>query len=69
MFDVWRAGFVTAAVAATLLMAVYLYYPQTVKNPYYSESYVEALAASRTSETADFMEAVYYEPSEPAGQL
>jgi acyl dehydratase len=61
------SGFVTAAVAATLAMAVYLYYPRT-GNPYYSESYVEALAG-HSGDNAEFFEAVYLESSEGAGQL
>src|ERR1035437_5213128 len=52
------SGFVTAAVAATLAMAVYLYYPQA-NNAYYTETYVEALADGHVSEMAEFSEAVY----------
>lgn len=37
------SGFVTAAVALTLVMAVYLYFPSP-SSAFYSESYVEALA-------------------------
>ena len=62
------SGFVTAAVAATLAMAVYLYLPRT-SNAYYSESYVEALASGHSIENVDFFEATYLDPSEASGQL
>ena len=61
------SGFVTAAVALTLAMAVYLYFPRT-SNSYYSESYVEALAAGHAAENADFFEAVHFDVSD-SGQL
>lgn len=61
------SGFVTAAVAATLAMAVYLYMPRT-NNPFYSESYVEALAAGHSVESAD-LETTYLDSSEWVGQL
>lgn len=61
------SGFVTAAVAITLAMAVYVYFPRP--NPYYSESYVEALAASQVTESAEIFEPAHFEFGETAGQL
>ena len=58
-------GLVTAAVAAALAMAVYLYYPQT-NSAFYSETYVEALAAGHG---AEIEAAVDLDGSEMAGQL
>jgi len=62
------SGFVTAAVALTLAMAVYLYAPHG-SSPYYSETYVEALAAGHAAENADYFEAVHFEIPDGAGQL
>jgi hypothetical protein len=58
------SGFVTAAAALTLAMAAWLYLPRY--NAFYSETYVEALAAGHASD-ADLYEAA--DVSEPAGQL
>jgi len=56
------SGFVTAAAAITLAMAVWLYIPRY--NAFYSETYVEALSASHSAD-AD----LYETSSDPAGQL
>jgi hypothetical protein len=60
------SGFVTAAVALTLAMAVYLYVPRST-SAFYSESYVEALAAGH-AENSDLYEPVRFD-AEQAGQL
>lgn len=63
------SGFVTAAVALTLLMAVFLYIPQG-NGAFQSESYVEALAASHADyENTDFFEPVHFDSSDTAGKL
>jgi len=63
------SGFVTAAVALTFAMAVYLYTPHT-GSAFYSESYVEALASGHAADTAEeYVEPVRFDLSEPAGQL
>ena len=45
-------GFVTAAVAASLMMAVYLSMPRHT-SAFYSESYVESLASASHTEVPD----------------
>lgn len=62
------SGFVTAAVALTLLMAAYLYIPPS-HGVFQSQTYVEALAASHAPENPDFFEPVLFEPSDTAGKL
>jgi len=52
-------GFVTAAVAATLAMAVYLSVPRSSGS--YSSSYVEVLAASHGADSPDLYETAGYE--------
>jgi len=52
-------GFVTAAVAATLAMAVYLSVPRSSGS--YSSSYVEVLAASHSADSPDLYETAGYE--------
>ena len=52
-------GFVTAAVAATLAMAVYLSVPRSSGS--YSSTYVEVLAASHSADTPDLYETAGYE--------
>jgi hypothetical protein len=59
-------AFVTAAVALTLAMAVYLYLPHG-SGVFYSESYVEALASGHSADNPDFYEAVHLDEAE--GQL
>jgi hypothetical protein len=66
-FGRMASGFVTAAVAVTLAMAVYLYMPRST-TAFYSESYVEALAAGHAGEN-DLYEPVRFDPSDQAGQL
>jgi hypothetical protein len=61
-------GFVTAAVAATLAMAAYLYYPGPT-NVYSTGTYVEALAYGSSADNADLVEVVGFDPYDPAGQL
>lgn len=60
--------FVTAAVAASLAMAAYLYFPRH-SSAFYSESYVEALLASQAADNGDYFEPVHYESSDSAGKL
>lgn len=63
------SGFVTAAVALTLLMAAFLYLPQG-NGTFQSQSYVEALAASHAAaEDTDLFEPVHFDPSDSAGKL
>ena len=50
------SGFVTAAVAVSLAMAVYVSLPGT--SPYYNESYVEALADGHAADESDLDEPV-----------
>src|SRR5215472_4372140 len=51
-------GFVTAAVAATLAMAVYLTVPRASS---YASTYVEVLAASHNTENPDLLETAGYD--------
>jgi len=67
--------FLTAAVALTLAMAAYLYYPGTA-GPYYSESYVDALAApyvdslmAHVNDSVDLLEPTGVDLSDSAGEL
>jgi hypothetical protein len=46
-------GFVTAALALSVALGVYLAIPRP--NPYYSETYVEALADASAVDTADLV--------------
>ncbi len=62
------SGFVTAAVAATLAMAAYLYIPSH-SSAFYSGSYVEALMASQAADNGDYFEPVQYDSSDSAGKL
>lgn len=62
------SGFVTAAVAASLAMAAYLYLPRH-SSAFYSESYVEALLASQAADNAEYFEPIQYDPSDSAGKL
>lgn len=62
------SGFVTAAVAATLAMAIYIYLPRA-NNVYYSESYVEALAAGHPTDSVELFDATYLDPPDSAGEL
>jgi hypothetical protein len=52
-------AFVTAALALSLALGIYLALPQN--STYFSQSYVEALAAARTSDSADFYEPANFE--------
>lgn len=56
-------GFVTAAVAATLAMAVYLAVPR-YSSAIYNSTYVDVLAASRGTETLDLFETAGYDLDE-----
>lgn len=62
------SGFVTAAVALTVVMAVYLYFPSTTSSAFYSESYVEALAG-HSGDSGDFIDPVHLDLSDTAGIL
>jgi hypothetical protein len=50
------SGFVTAAVAVSLGIAVYVSLPGT--SPYYNESYIEALADGHATDEIDLVEPV-----------
>ncbi len=52
-------GFVTAAVAATLAMAVYLTIPRASST--YTSTYVEVLAASHNTDSPDLLETAGYD--------
>ena len=56
-------GFVTAAAALSLAMAVYLYTPSN-NVAFFSQSYVEALEEQHAAENADFFEPVHYLPAD-----
>lgn len=63
------SGFVTAAVALTLMMAAYLYMPQS-SGPFYSQTYVEALADSHvTAENTVLFEPLLADNGDTAGKL
>jgi len=55
-FGRMASAFVTAALAASLALGIYLALP--ANSTYYSQSYVEALAADRGADTSDAV----YEP-------
>jgi hypothetical protein len=61
-------GFVTAAIAATLAMALYLATPRHTA-PFYTSTYVEVLAASHGTDTPDIYETVGYDLGNPADEL
>ena len=52
-------GFVTAAVAVTLAMAVYLSMPRTRTSAFYSGTYIDALAASHPADASDLYDSVH----------
>jgi hypothetical protein len=58
-FGRMASAFVTAALAASLALGIYLALPGN--STYYSQSYVEALAADRGADGADVYEAIHYE--------
>ena len=60
-------GFVTAAVAATVAMAVYLTIPHA-SGPY-TTTYVEVLAASHNSDNPDLMETAGYDLASGADEI
>jgi ABC-type nitrate/sulfonate/bicarbonate transport system permease component len=55
-------GFVTAAVALSIALGVYMYMPRSVSD---SESYIEALAEARPIDAPDIVGTVRLEISEP----
>ena len=60
-------GFVTAAVAATVAMAVYLTIPHA-SGPY-TTTYVEVLAASHNTDNPDLMETAGYDLASGADEI
>jgi hypothetical protein len=58
-FGRMAGAFVTAALAASLALGIYLALPSN--SAYYSESYVEALAADHQTDTSDLYEPIRYE--------
>jgi len=61
-------GFVTAALALAMGMAVFLFIPHGLNSPFISESYVEALAASH-GDNADFFERVHLDEAAQIDEL
>lgn len=59
LFGRWARSFVTAAVALSLAMALVLAIPRSASLPYYSENYVEILAADHVYDTFDYFEPVH----------
>jgi hypothetical protein len=60
-------GFVTAAVAATVAMAVYLTIPHA-SGPY-TTTYIEVLAASHNTDNPDLMETAGYDLASGADEI
>jgi hypothetical protein len=60
-------GFVTAAVAATLAMSVYLTIPGASGS--YSSTYVEVLAASHNADNPDLIETAGYDLASSADEI
>jgi hypothetical protein len=56
-------AFVTAALALSVALGVYLAIPRP--NPYYSDTYVEAMAESNTVDTADIVGPALLDRSDP----
>ena len=61
-------GFVTAAIAATLVMAVYLAAPHNVSSVY-TTTYIDVLDASHNAETPDIYEMIRYETGSVPDEL
>jgi hypothetical protein len=57
-------AFVTAAMALSMGIAIYMYIPRSRNSAFYAESYVEALAASNAADTSEYYEAVRLESAE-----
>jgi hypothetical protein len=60
-------GFVTAAVAATLAMAVYLAVPHG--SAWYASTYVEVLAASHNTENQELTDLIGYDLASTADEI
>ena len=56
-------AFVTAALALSIALGVYLAIPHT--NPYYSDTYVEAMAGTNAVDTADIVGSALLDRSDP----
>ncbi len=61
-------GFVTAAIAATLAMSIYLVLPR-FSSSLSTGSYVDVLAASHNSENSDLYDTLGYDSGASAGEL
>jgi hypothetical protein len=57
-------AFVTAALALSLALGVYLAIPHS--NPYYSQTYVETLAEANTLDASDIVAPVLLDQSDPS---
>jgi hypothetical protein len=57
-------AFVTAAVALSIMLGVYMSIPRS-NSPYYSQSYLEALADANTLDTPDYVSPVRLDLSDP----
>jgi|SwirhisoilCB3_FD_contig_61_976657_length_843_multi_2_in_0_out_0_2 hypothetical protein len=58
------SAFVTAAVALTIAMGIYMAVPHTNSNPNMPQSYVEALAEARPLDTPDYVAPAHLDLSE-----
>ena len=61
-------GFVTAGIAATLAMSIYLVMPRFT-SALSTGSYVDVLAASHNSENSDLYDTLLYDSGTSAGEL
>lgn len=65
LFGRWSKGLVTCAVAASLMMGVYIARPGSHASPFYNASYVEVLAVSEALQNVAYAEPVHADnPSE-----
>ena len=62
-FSRMASAIVTAALALTLALGMYMYIPHA--NPYIAQSYVEALAEANPLDTPDFADSVHIDRVDP----
>ena len=62
-FRRWAGAFVTAGLALSVALGVYMSIPRT--NPYYSDTFVEAMAGNSSLDTADIVGPVLLDRSDP----
>jgi len=63
-FQRMASGFVTAAIALSILLGVYMWIPRS-NRPYYSQSYVEALSDADALDTPDFVAPIRLDLADP----